>query len=138
MKILGKQGIGRRWAPTLIIVAMIGVLAAIAIPSFEDYAIRAQVSEGIHLSEDLRALVTEYVRDNRKWPTNNNSVGLAAAETITGPYVSGVAVQDGVVLVTYGGGAHANIQGKSIVLSLEASNPPPTVIWICNSLEIKE
>ncbi len=122
-------------ASTLLVVAMIGILAAIAIPAYQDYSIRAQVSEGLNLSGDAKAAVTGFVRDYSEWPTDNSAVGLTPANEIAGLYVSGISVQEGEVIVTYGNGAHASIQGKTLVLSPDASNLP-TVSWSCYSLEI--
>ena len=128
-------GPGGGGASLLITVAMIGILAAIAIPAYQDYTIRAQVSEGLNLSGGPKAAVTEFVQDYREWPTDNSAVGLMPAEEIAGAYVSGVSVEGGQVIVTYGYGAHANIQGKTLVHSPDASNLP-TVSWNCYSPEI--
>lgn len=128
-------GVGGGGAGMLITVAMIGILAAIAIPAYQDYSIRAQVSEGLNLSGGAKAAVTEYVQDYREWPTDNSSAGLVAGAEIAGLFVSSVAVEEGLVIITYGGGAHASIQGKTIKLSPDASNLP-NVIWSCYSEDI--
>lgn len=117
-------------------VAMIGILAAIAIPAYQDYTIRAQVSEGLNLSGGAKAAVTEYVRDLREWPTENANAGLALASQITGSYVSGIQVEDGVIVITYGNNAHTLIQRQSVRLVPDASSLP-TVTWDCYSSEIE-
>ena len=122
-------------ASVLITVAMIGVLAAIAIPAYQDYTIRAQVSEGLNLSGSAKAAVTEFAQDRSEWPSDNASAGLAPATQISGQFVSGVRVDEGVVVVTYGNNAHASIQGHTLTLVPDASNFP-TVTWECYSSEI--
>jgi len=76
----------------MIVVAIIGILAAIAIPAYQDYTIRAQVSEGLNLSGAAKAAVTEYFQDQGTFPNSNNLAGLEAAVNISGKYVSDVEV----------------------------------------------
>jgi type IV pilus assembly protein PilA len=88
----------------MIVVAIIGILAAIAIPAYQDYTIRAQVSEGLNLSGGAKAAVTEYYQDQGTFPTSNAEAGLEAAANITGKYVATVTVVDpGLIQVAYGG-----------------------------------
>jgi type IV pilus assembly protein PilA len=116
----------------MIVVAIIGILAAIAIPAYQDYTIRAQVSEGLSLSGGAKAAVTEYYQDRGVLPTTNAIAGLPDGALITGNYVSGVQVgANGVVTVTYGNDAHSTITGNSITMT-----PNPTagsVTWVCGS-----
>lgn len=122
-------------ASLLVTVAMIGILAAIAIPAYQDYTIRAQISEGLNLSGGAKAAVAEFVQDRQEWPIDNATAGLAPANEISGKYVSGVRVEGGVVVVSYGNSAHASIQGNTLMLVPDASSLP-TVSWDCSSSEI--
>lgn len=124
-------------ASLLVTVAMIGILAAIAIPAYQDYTIRAQVAEGLSLSAGAKAAVTVFVQENREWPADNAVAGLAPADEIAGYYVSGVSVEDGVVLVTYGNNANAGIRGQILTLMPDASNLP-NVSWECYSLTLAD
>lgn len=119
----------------LITVAVIGILAAIAIPAYQDYTIRAQVSEGLSLSAGPKAAVEEFVQDRREWPMDNASAGLKPANDISGQYVSGVRIEEGVVVISYGNNAHASIQGHSLMLVPDASSLP-NISWECYSSEI--
>ena len=115
----------------MIVVAIIGILAAIAIPAYQDYTIRAQVSEGLTLSGGAKAAVAEYRMDSGNWPTDNATAGLSANTSITGKYVSGVAVSgSGLITVTYGGAANATYLLNQTV-TMQATDNLGSVSWVC-------
>jgi len=116
----------------MIVVAIIGILAAIAIPAYQDYTIRAQVSEGLNLSGGAKAAVTEYFQDRGSLPADNTIAGLAASNEIVGKYVDQVEVTAGVIDVQYGIDAHQVISGNSIQLTPDTSNAG-SVAWVCAS-----
>ncbi|MCH9004017.1 MAG: pilin [Proteobacteria bacterium] len=115
----------------MIVVAIIGILAAIAIPAYQDYTIRAQVSEGINLTAGAKAATTEYSMDTGRWPTDNTFAGLSAPGEISGKYTTGVATVVGVITVTYGGDAHALIQGATLVMT--GVTNAGSVEWLCTT-----
>ena len=114
----------------MIVVAIIGILAAIAIPAYQDYTIRAQVSEGLNLSGGAKAAVTEYFQDRGSMPTDNAEAGLAAETDIQGKYVDQVLVTDGVIAVQYGNSAHQVITGAHLELTPNTLRPG-SVMWDC-------
>ncbi|HFA6023053.1 TPA: pilin, partial [Neisseria gonorrhoeae] len=81
----------------MIVIAIVGILAAVALPAYQDYTARAQVSEAILLAEGQKSAVTEYYLNHGKWPENNDSAGVASASEIKGKYVQKVEVAKGVV-----------------------------------------
>ena len=114
----------------MIVVAIIGILAAIAIPAYQDYTIRAQVSEGLNLSGGAKAAVTEYFQDRGAMPGDNTEAGLEASGNIQGKYVSSVGVAAGVITVTFGNDAHAVINGQDITLT-PSTAAAGSVQWVC-------
>ncbi len=118
----------------MIVVAIIGILAAIAIPAYQDYTIRAQVSEGLSLTGAAKVAVTEYWQDRGQFPTDGPTAGLAAADQITGKYVTSVGVASNVITVTYGNDANNAINGAT--LTLTASTNGGSVEWTCAGLNI--
>lgn len=119
----------------MIVVAIIGILAAIAIPAYQDYTIRAQVSEGLTLSGGAKAAVAEYRMDSGNWPSNNATAGLSLATSITGKYTNDVAVVDNVITVTYGGDANATyLDTKSVTMT--AIDNLGSVSWTCASTTV--
>ncbi len=113
----------------MIVVAIIGILAAIAIPAYQDYTIRAQVTEGLNLASAVKAAVAETYADRGAWPADMTAVGITKATT--GKYVSKMEINAGTIVITYGLQANAaNLAGKTLSLKpLVSANDD--VIWIC-------
>ncbi|HEZ3498898.1 TPA: pilin [Neisseria meningitidis] len=114
----------------MIVIAIVGILAAVALPAYQDYTARAQVSEAILLAEGQKSAVTEYYLNHGEWPGNNSSAGVASSSTIKGKYVKEVTVANGVVTATMlSSGVNKEIQGKK--LSLWAKRQAGSVKWFC-------
>ncbi|HEZ3313304.1 TPA: pilin [Neisseria meningitidis] len=97
----------------MIVIAIVGILAAVALPAYQDYTARAQVSEAILLAEGQKSAVTEYYLNHGEWPGNNSSAGVATSSEIKGKYVKSVEVKNGVVTAATGKGT-ANINTKHL------------------------
>jgi len=112
----------------MIVIAIIGILAAIAIPMYQDYTIRAKVTEGISAASPCKLGVAEYFAANSAFPDNITSAGCT---TVTTVYVSSVGVgSGGVVTVTLQSLASlGGASGGQIVLT--PSSAPGAVDWRC-------
>jgi type IV pilus assembly protein PilA len=118
----------------MIVVAIIGILAAIAIPAYQDYTIRAQVSEGMTLASAAKASIAEAFSDSGEAPLNRTEAGMTATATDTsGNYVVSVEVTLGVITITYGNEANAVIGGaNNETLTLTPyESADLSVVWRC-------
>lgn len=120
----------------MIVVAIIGILAAIAIPSYQDYTIRAQVSEGLNLAGEAKNAVSDFYANKGRFATGaNQSVGLAQPASIIGTFVSSVSVIAGTneINIVFGNDANANITGLTLTLfPMTVTNSPTSPIgWLC-------
>lgn len=113
----------------MIVVAIIGVLAAIAIPAYQDYTIRAQVTEGLSLASGAKSALWDYYSQNGDMPLNNDSAGLPPPGQISGNYVDNIDVAGGTVVVTYGNQVNALITNKTLELSPNTSLG--SINWSC-------
>lgn len=118
----------------MMVVAIIGILSAVAIPAYQDYTIRAQVAEGIHLSSAAKAAATEYFGDRGIWPVDNTTAGLASAADINGNYVASVAVSGSLITITYGNNAHTSLTGRK--LGLQGASSAGSTRWTCSTTSL--
>ena len=116
----------------MIVVAIIGILAAVAIPQYQNYVARAQVSEALVLASGAKTGVAEYAMVTGDFPANNGDAGLDSTPTnIKGKYVASVEVKtDGVINVTFAADAHEKIKSK--ILTLTPGNlTGGSITWTC-------
>ncbi|WP_442512259.1 pilin [Neisseria meningitidis] len=114
----------------MIVIAIVGILAAVALPAYQDYTARAQVSEAILLAEGQKSAVTEYYLNHGKWPGGNSDAGVATSTDIKGKYVQSVEVKNGVVTATMAS-SNVNNEIKGKKLSLWAKRQNGSVKWFC-------
>ena len=112
----------------MIVVAIIAILAAIAIPQYQDYTKRAKGSEGLVLADAAKLAVSETYQAKGAWPI---TTGEAGSQTATSTYVSSVGIgQKGVITVTYRNVKDANIDNKTVILTPTATQG--SIQWDCN------
>ncbi len=116
----------------MIVVAIIGILAAIAIPAYQDYTIRAQVSEGLSLAGGAKTAIAEFYQDSGGFPTDNATAGISNATDIQGKYVASVTVNNGVITVAYGNDANSNIGNGTVTLTPDGTTNAGSVTWDCD------
>ena len=115
----------------MIVVAIIAILAAIAIPAYQDYLVRTQASEGVTMMDGAKVGVTEFFANTGRLPPGNASAGLPAAGSIAGKYVTSVDATGGVITSKFNATtANTAIQGDTIILSPVTTNG--VVVWTCH------
>ena len=117
----------------MIVVAIIAILAAIALPAYQDYTIRTQVSEGVTLASGAKTAVTEYFSNYGTYPADNAEAGLAKAASIVGNYVVSTTVDDGVITAEFGNKANTAISGETVAIEPSADSTDGSVVWKKNA-----
>lgn len=120
----------------MIVVAIIGILAAIAIPMYSDYIVRSQVSEGIQLTGGAKIAIIEFHQERGRYAADNTEAGAAEPLDINGRYVTSVTIAGPVITVKYGNEVRGSITGQTVTLT--ADDSAGSVRWICKSGTIDE
>jgi type IV pilus assembly protein PilA len=120
----------------MIVVAIIGILAAIAIPAYQDYTVRAQISEGLNLAAAAKAAVAETFLNRGKAPAARVNAGMTANATDTnGKYVKSVGIINGVIEITYDTPeVNQDIAGKTLRL-VPYITQDNSVAWRCGGAD---
>ena len=118
----------------MIVVAIIAILAAIAIPAYQDYLIRAQVTEGYSLADGAKPAVWDYYSNTGAFPLSNQIAGLPSGTSISGSYVSSVNVAGGQIKVLFGGPkANPVINSSGQYLLLSPITSVGSINWTCTN-----
>jgi len=117
----------------MIVVAIIGILASIAIPAYQDYTIRAQVVEAFSLASELKGSIQEFRKDRGRLPRDNHEAGVPDSEKLIGNFVTQIDVEDGAMHVHFGNNSNKNIAGKIVTLQplLVTGSPASPMSWRC-------
>ena len=115
----------------MIVVAIIGILASLAIPAYQSYTIRAQISEGLILAGPAKNAIANFYNENGTFPVDNADAALETADSYAGGYVQSMTVNNGVIEIMYGNQANALINGQTV--NLTAIPNDGSVSWDCAS-----
>jgi type IV pilus assembly protein PilA len=130
-----KRASGFTLIELMIVVAIIGILAAIALPAYQNYVVRAQVAEGINMAAFGKASIADAFLDMGEAPATREAVGLTPTpEDTSGKYVEAVDVINGVLIVRFGHEANATIHGLTVTLT-PYETPELGVVWTCGTAE---
>lgn len=117
----------------MIVVAIIGILAAIAIPAYRDYTVRAQVTEGMNIGGGLKAQVAEWRQTKGTWPSAAD-LGIVAPGP-TGKYVKATTVNAGVIEVTFGNEASSGPVNNQVLALRPGETTNGDVVWVCGKAD---
>jgi type IV pilus assembly protein PilA len=111
----------------MIVVAIIAILASIAIPAYQNYTIRAQVTEGLSLSSGWKTAIAEFYANTGAWPSQTDLSGTSPSN---GNYVTSVTVNSGVIVIQYGGQANQAINNQYLTL-VPYTTASDDILWQC-------
>ncbi len=115
----------------MIVVAIIGILAMIAMPAYKTYLIRAQIAEGLNLVAPVKQALAEFHKDSGNYPANNTEASLQTPTSYSGNYVASISVSGDTISITYGNKANAEIDGLTV--SVIAQDNAGSTSWTCES-----
>jgi type IV pilus assembly protein PilA len=126
----------------MIVVAIIAILAAIAIPAYQNYLIRSQVSEGAVLTDGAKTAESEFYSNRGYFPKSNASAGLASSGSISGKYVDNVAIStdgNGLITATFGNQANTKITASgSNTFVLSPITSGGSISWSCKPSKVDQ
>lgn len=115
----------------MIVVAIIGILAMLAMPAYQNYSIRAQVAEGLNLSGPHKIAMAAFHEQQGAFPANNAEAALETPASYAGSYVVSVSVIGPVISILYGNDANAQISGSTVTIT--ALSNLGSISWVCAS-----
>lgn len=129
-----KTGTGFTFIELIIVVGIIGVLAAVALPAYQDYTTRARISEALVLAGEGQRAVVEYYDRWGRLPVNNAAAGLARPEAYRTRVVTGITINSGVVEVGVAMEGSASATGKIYLRpAINRAYPTGPLAWVCNN-----
>ncbi len=117
----------------MIVVAIIGILASIAIPTYQDYTIRSQVVEAFSLASELKGSIQDFRKDRGRLPVDNTEAGVPEAKFLIGNYVDQIEVTNGAMHIRFGSNVNESIKGKTLTLQplVVKGSPASPMSWRC-------
>jgi type IV pilus assembly protein PilA len=116
----------------MLVVGIIGILAAVASPAYQDYTVRAKVAEAFGMAGPIQKTVRDYRDRWGVFPTDNAEAGLYAADHYIGHYVKSIRVEQGIVLITLDNiNPKINDQELHLVPATNSTSPTAPFAWVC-------
>ena len=121
----------------MIVIAIIGILSTLAMPTFQSRVIRAQISEAVEISETMKANINEYYQKTSQFPSNNAQAGFPEAKFIIGNFFTKIEVVDGAIHVYLGNRINKNVSEKILSFrpAVVENSPKSPIAWSCGYAE---
>jgi type IV pilus assembly protein PilA len=124
----------------MIVIAIIGIMATYALPSWQERIIKAQIREGLEMVAPIKKAEADYYEKYGRLPADNASAGLPAPEKFVGNYVRRVAVENGAIHITFGNRVNRNANGKTLTLrpAIVTDAPIVPIAWVCAKAKVPD
>lgn len=124
----------------MIVVAIIGILAAVALPAYQTYTTRAQIVESLIIVGELKNSVAEYYKHRGRFPADNTEAGIPDAEYLLGNYTKEIRLEKGAFHMRLGNKVNATLDGKIVTIRpiVVAGSPESPFSWVCGNSSIPE
>lgn len=124
----------------MVVVAIIGILAAIAIPTYQTYTVRAQVAEALTLAGEIKGDIKEYYKFHGRFPASNQVAGIPEPRYLIGNYVKEISVDNGAIHVTLGNKVNQLVSGKTLSIRplVVTGSPQSPISWNCGNSQPPE
>lgn len=124
----------------MIVVAIMGILVSMTLPSYQQYTVKSQIAEALMLTEQIKPQIIEYYRQQKRLPRNNQEAGLPNPEYLIGNYVKSIAVENGALHVEFGNKINKSINGRTLSLQplTVPQSPDSPISWSCGYAQAPE
>lgn len=117
----------------MIVVAVIGILASIALPNYQAYVHRAEMTEALTMVSTIREKITHHYGENYEFPRDNEGAGVPAPQLLIGNRITGITVEAGAIHIAMGNKASQPLQGKTLTFrpAVVTGSPASPIAWLC-------
>jgi len=121
----------------MVVVAIIGILSTIALPTYQDYVIRGQITEAMNMADGVKRAIGEYYMAKKRFPADNRAAGVPAADKLIGNYVRRIDVVNGAIHISLGNRINALASDKVLTLqpAVVEGSPASPLAWLCGYAE---
>ncbi len=121
----------------MVVVSIIGILASIALPNYQDYIVRTQILDGISIVDGMKKHIKGFYEEHGRFPMDNLEAGIPEPDKLIGNYVQRVTLENGAFHIVYGFKANKLLQGKILTIrpAVVVDSPLSPYTWLCGNDE---